>query len=132
MGMAHQRRRFATKDSPASVTVSLFFRTLFPMRSDSLYNNCQNSRFQTEEEPLHNAQILITGIQDAQDQHCNEPGNDKERSGYDAPWNFVQQPTDVDGELLRFRTREEACSNSGHGENGSHLSTVFLPPNIGA
>ena len=45
---------------------------------------------------------MITSVQDTQDQHGNEPWNNKERPSYYTSRNFVQQPPDVDGKLLRF------------------------------
>ena len=47
---------------------------------------------------------MIPGIKDAQDQNGNKPWDYKERSGYDPSWDSMQEPANVNGELLRLGT----------------------------
>ncbi len=74
---------------------------------NSLENDRENRCLQSEEQGLHDAEMPQRGVGPTQDCKSNEPGQYKQYAGNDAPFDTVQQPTDVDRKFMRFGPRQQ-------------------------
>ena len=83
------------------------FQGPFADPEDGFQDDCQYSRFETKEEPLHDTQVLITGIQDAQHEHEKKTGYYEQCPCHNPSPGLVQEPSDVRCQLLSFRSGEK-------------------------
>ncbi len=72
-----------------------------------LYHDGQDRCLEPVEECFDYRDILILGVQDAEDEDRYEAGKHEERAGDQPPADAVEKPSDVDGELLRLGAREQ-------------------------
>ena len=62
----------------------------------------QHRRLEAEEQRLHDPDLAISGIDPAQDAERDQAGQHEQRAGDEAALGLVQQPADIDGELMRL------------------------------
>ena len=75
--------------------------------NDRLQHDRQYGRLQAEEHGLHRADIAKGGIDPTQSHEGDEAGENEECPGDESAPGLVQQPPDVDCELLRLRSRQQ-------------------------
>jgi hypothetical protein len=69
--------------------------------------------FQPEEQRRHRAELPQRGVQRAECPDTDGAGQHEQRAGGQAPRYAVHQPADIDGELLRFRPRQQGAVGQG-------------------
>jgi hypothetical protein len=72
-----------------------------------LHHHSHHRRLEAVEHRIHQARFVKSGVQDGKPKNGNEAGQDEEDAGDHAAERPVEQPADVDGELLRLGAREE-------------------------
>ncbi len=86
------------------------------------HHDGQDGRLDAKEDRGHRHRLLVADIQHAERQHDQRPGQDKQHTGDDTTPHPVQQPSEIDGELLRLRTRKQ------HAEIQRMQETPFADP----
>ncbi len=72
-----------------------------------LKHNRKHRRFQAEEERGHGRHTTESGIDVAQGHDGDDAGHDKEPARDNGPRPAMHQPANIDGELVRFRARQQ-------------------------
>src|SRR5262245_25523861 len=75
--------------------------------NDGLYNNCQHSRFEAEEQGSDNRNVAPAGIDVAEAHDGNDTRDDEQPARDNAAKRAVHQPADVGGKLLRLGSRQQ-------------------------
>ena len=74
---------------------------------DGMQHDGQHRGLEAEEQPCDETDIAEGGIDPAQAQDRQETRQDEQRAGNEAALGAVQQPADIDRQLLRLRPRQQ-------------------------
>ena len=91
-------------------TMTRFFKVRRSDTDKRLHNDSQDRRLDAEKHASTSG-TSIYGVENAEGHHHRRARKNEQQSGNEAACRAVQQPADIDRELLRFRTRQGACSN---------------------
>ena len=101
-GNGTSKKKIATKAAAAMPTITRFFSARLPIADHRLEHDGEHRRLEAEEQRLDDADIAESGIEPAQRHDRDDAGQHEQDAGDEAAPGAVQQPADVDGELLRL------------------------------
>ena len=95
------------KRQPGKTTHDIVLQSARPNPHHSLKHHCQHGGFQTKEQPLYNRHLAEQNVDIAKRQNRQEAGQHKQRTGNQPALGLVEQPANIDCQLLRLGARQE-------------------------
>ena len=83
------------------------FQRTFSDLEDRLHDDRKHGGLEAEEERLHESDFAVRSIKPAQHHQADVTRQDEQRTCDQAARNSMQQPADVDGELLSLGSRQQ-------------------------